>query len=417
MRNQLQRHFVITLWAKQRVFAKAVEEALLKRLGRQHSVASGVGGYVGRDNLGKLFSDLLVSHIAVQSVITDSVKSLWQDVLDHPSHKLPCRESFMLDLSCFVIPIPITDRVAIILFNPANRDRRRNNILCQVLGQPLSAGWYFSGLQKSHKAFGIISPCQVDVFFNGRIGNIFSEHFQEMILPFFVHDFVGDIRNRLPLAVFVKSPGSHEDMKMGVIMAGSSGGLQDDNISDIELAAATGIENIFETPISCLHEGVEQFGITIKPGSQELRHGQDHMAVSDTRKETPSDEVGPLVNIDLGTREAKAGFAGEGNAAYFSTVAASVLNKAHLFGIAAVEHFLDSVVVVGTVKAWPKLFKRIPMIVENLFKCVFVNAFHGSLPQTTITGLTQKSRKNCYIRGFKVPGAARLSSSYRNLYL
>ena len=177
---------------------------------------------------------------------------------------------------------------------------------------------------------------------------------------------------------------------MRVVMAGSASSLENDDVSDIEFHSDASVENVFETGVSCPHKRAEQFGVTIKPGSKELRHGQDHMAVSDTRKETPSDEVGPLVSIDLGTRQAKAGFAGEGNAAYFSTVAASVLNKAHLFGIAAVEHFLDSVIVVGTVKAWTELLKRIPVIVENLLECAFVNAFHGCSLRTTIAELTKQ---------------------------
>jgi hypothetical protein len=170
-------------------------------------------------------------------------------------------------------------------------------------------------------------------------------------------------------------------------MAGSSGGLQDDNISDIELAAATGIENIFETPISCLYEGAEQFGITIKPGSQELRRGQDHMAVSDAGQEASSDEIGPAVGIDFGTGKTKAGFTGKGNAAYLATMAASVLDKTHFVGIAAVEHFLDGVVVIRTVKAWLEQLKRIPVVIENLLKGVFVDAFHGCSLRTTITEL------------------------------
>ena len=183
MRNQLQRHIVITFGTKQRVFAEAIEETLLKRFFGHHSVASGVIGHLGRYNIGQLFSHFLIAYIAVQSVITDSVKSLWQ--------------------------------------------------------------------------------------------------------------------------------------------------------------------------------------------------------------EASSDEVGPSVGIDLGTGKTEAGFAGKGDSAYFSTVAASVLNKTHLFGIAAVEHLLDSVVVVGTVKAWTKLLKRIPVIIENLFKCVFVNAFHGCSLRTTIPELTK----------------------------
>jgi len=375
MKNQLQRHFVITFRTKQRVFAEAIEETLLKRFLWQHSVASGVSGYISRYNICKLFSHFFVTYISVQSV------------LSHTSDESEGREGFVFNLLGFVVTVPVADRFAVIPFNSANRDRRRNNILCQILSQSLSAWRYLSWLQESDKAFGIISPCSVDVSFNGRIGNIIPEHFQEMILPFFVHDFVGDIRNRLPLAVFVKPPGSHEDMKMGVIMAGSSGGLQDDNISDIELTAATGIENIFETPISCPHERTEQFGITIKPGSQELRHGQDYMAVSNTGQEASSDEIGPAVGIDLGTGKAKAGFAGKGNAAYLATMAASVLDKAHFVGIAAVEHFLDGVVVIRTVKTWLEQLKRIPVVIENLLKGVFIDAFHGCSLRTTITEL------------------------------
>jgi hypothetical protein len=33
------------------------------------------------------------------------------------------------------------------------------------------------------------------------------------------------------------------------------------------------------------------------------------------------------------------------------------------------------------------LLKRIPVIIENLLECVFVNAFHGCSLRTTITEL------------------------------
>ena len=102
MINQLQRHFVITLWANQRIFSEAVKETLLKRFFGQHSVSSGVGGYISRDDFGKVFSYLLVSNIA--------------------------------------------------------------------------------GLKKGDKAFGVIFPCPVNIFFNDRIGNVFSEHFPDGIV-------------------------------------------------------------------------------------------------------------------------------------------------------------------------------------------------------------------------------------------
>jgi len=172
-------------------------------------------------------------------------------------------------------------------------------------------------------------------------------------------------------------------------MAGPSRGLENHNISHIEFNPGAGVENVFETGMSCPHEGTEQGGVAKEPGSQELGHGQDHMAISDTRKETSSDEIGPAVGVNLGTGKTEAGFAGKSNSAYFSTVAASVLDKAHLFRIAAVEHLLNSFVVVGIVKAWPELLKRIPVIVENLLEYVFINAIHGCSLRTTITELAE----------------------------
>lgn len=387
MINQLQRHFVITLWANQRIFSEAVKETLLKRFFGQHSVASGVSGYISRDDLDKAFSHLLVSNIAVESVITDSVKSLWQNVLNHPSDESEDREGFVFNLSCFVVTVPVADGFTVISFNPANRDRRRDDIFCQILSQPLSAGGHIAGLKKGDKAFGVIFPCPVNIFFNDRIGNVFSEHFKEMVLPLSVHHVIWDIGDILPLFQWIKPPCGHEDMKVGIVMTGSSGGLENDDVSHVEFDAGAGVENIFETGISYSHERAEQFGIAVKPYSQELRHGQYDMTISYAGQEPPADEVGPSVGIALGTGKTEAGFAGESDTPHLSALTASVLNKAHLAGITAVEHFPDGIVVAGTIKLWMGLLKRIPMIVENQLKRVFVNAFHGCSLRTIITEL------------------------------
>lgn len=133
------------------------------------------------------------------------------------------------------------------------------------------------------------------------------------------------------------------------------------------------------------HEGTEPFGVTKEPASKTFRHGQYDVAVSNTRQQASADEVGPSVGIALGTGQTEAGFAGKGDASYLAAVTASVLDKTHLFGIATVEHFLDGIVIIGTVKFWMRLFKRIPVIIENLLEGVFVNAFHGCSLRTTIT--------------------------------
>jgi hypothetical protein len=178
-------------------------------------------------------------------------------------------------------------------------------------------------------------------------------------------------------------------MKMRVVMAGSSSGLENDNVSDVEFDTGAGIENIFETGMSCSHERAEQFRITIKPGSEELRHGQHYMPIRYAGKKSSGDKICPAVCIDFCTGKTKAGFACKGNSANLPTLAASVLDKTHLFRIAAVKHFLDGVVVVGTIKSCVGLLKRIPMVVENVLKSVFVNAFHGCSLRTTITELAK----------------------------
>ena len=295
----------------------------------------------------------------------------------------------MFNLAGFMVPIPVTDSLAIIPFNPANGNGRRDNIFCQVLSQPLSAGGYFSGLKESDKASGVLFPGLVNIFFNGWIGAFFSEHRQKMILPLFVHHLIGKIRNRLPLAAWVNSSCGHQDMQVGVVMAGSSGGLQHDDVSDVEIDTGAGMKNIFEAGMPGPHKRTEPFGVPKEPETKTFRHGQYDMAIGDAGQQTSADEVGPSVGVSLGTGQAEAGFAGESDTSYFSAVAASVLDKPHLFGVAAVQHFLDGIVIIGTVNFWMSFLKRIPVIIENLLECVFVNAFHGCSLRTTITEMVK----------------------------
>ena len=108
------------------------------------------------------------------------------------------------------------------------------------------------------------------------------------------------------------------------------------------------------------------------------------MAIGDAGQKPSADEVGPSLGVSLGTRKAEAGFAGKGDPSYLATLAAAVLDIAHLIGVTAAKHFLDRVVVIRTVKSWVSLLKLIPVIVENLLKGIFVNAIHGGSLRTTL---------------------------------
>ena len=119
--------------------------------------------------------------------------------------------------------------------------------------------------------------------------------------------------------------------------------------------------------MSSSDERAEQFRIMVKPCSQELRHGQHYVSICYAGQKSSGDKISPTVSIDFSTGKTKAGFAGKSDTSYLATVAASVLYKAHFFWIAAVKHFLYGVIVIGTVKFWMGLLKRIPVVVENLF--------------------------------------------------
>jgi hypothetical protein len=173
-------------------------------------------------------------------------------------------------------------------------------------------------------------------------------------------------------------------MQVGIVMAGPSGGLQHDDASDVKLSATAGGKNIFEAGMSGPHEGTEPVGVPKEPSPKTFRHGQYDMAIGNPGQQAPADEVGPSVGVSLGTGKTEAGFTGKSDTSYFAAVAASELDKAHFLGVAAVQHFLDGIVKIGTVKFGMGLLKRIPVIVENLLECVFINAFHGCSMRTTI---------------------------------
>jgi hypothetical protein len=97
-------------------------------------------------------------------------------------------------------------------------------------------------------------------------------------------------------------------------MAGSSRGLENNDVSDVEFTSASGLENVFETGMSCPHEWTEQCGVTIKPCSQKFGHGQYHMAIGDAGQKPSANKVGPSFGVSLGTGKAEAGFSGKGEA-------------------------------------------------------------------------------------------------------
>jgi len=385
--DQFQRHSIAAFGANQRVLTETVEEPLLERFCRQNSVASGVNRHICRYYFADSISHLLVSDIAVESVIADSVKPFWHNVLNHTADELQNREGLVFNLPCFVVTVPVTDGFTIISLDSANRDRRGYDIFCQVLSQPLSSGRHFSGLEKSDEAFWIVFPCTVNILFNPWVRDILPDRLQQMILPLSVHHFVWDVSDIFPFLSGINSACGHEYMKVRIILSGSSCCLEDNNISCVDLFAGVCIENIFEAGVAGLYERTQQCWVAIKPHSQEIGHSEHDMAISNSGQQSPADEVCPSVGIDFCAGKAEAGFAGKCYYPFLAAMATTVLDKAHFFGISTTKHFLDDIIIIRAVKALVGLLKLVPVIMEYLLECVFVDTFHGHSLRTKIAEL------------------------------
>ena len=83
---------------------------------------------------------------------------------------------------------------------------------CQILSQPLTAGRDFFFMYKCDKAFWVVGPCFVNVFFDFRIGNILFEHGEQMKLPLSVDEGKGMQENCPPCFVRCNSSFSKQNV-------------------------------------------------------------------------------------------------------------------------------------------------------------------------------------------------------------
>lgn len=228
--DQFPLHGIATLRAGQRVLAKGFLEPLCKRRSGKHSEATGIGrGCAGLPESGQSVSVPGITGVGVQPVIPDSLESFGQDMLDHASEEGQDRYGLRLDGLGLVVSIPVADRLVIIAFDASDGDRRGGDLLGEILGESFPPGGHLSFLQESDEALGVVFPALVDLGLDGGRVHLFREHGQQMVLPFAVHEFVGDIGDGFPSALGIDSPGREQDVKMGVVSTGSATGLQDDN--------------------------------------------------------------------------------------------------------------------------------------------------------------------------------------------
>ena len=107
----------------------------------------------------------------------------------------------------------------------------------------------------------------------GHVDEHLLQHGQQVVLPFLVHEVVGDERDGLPLPPEVQSAAGDQDVQMGVVVAAASSRLQDDDGADVQLGAGRGAKDVLQASLAGPHQATEKGRISIKPGVEEVGHG------------------------------------------------------------------------------------------------------------------------------------------------
>ncbi len=56
----------------------------------------------------------------MEAVIADALKAFWENVLNHPADEAENGKGEVFDLAGFMVAVPITNNVSVILFNSAH---------------------------------------------------------------------------------------------------------------------------------------------------------------------------------------------------------------------------------------------------------------------------------------------------------
>lgn len=112
--------------------------------------------------------------VAVEPEVTNTLKVFWEDMLNHAANEPQDGESDVLDLSGFMVAIPVPDGGAVVALDAMDRDRRGGDILGEIFRESLTAGRNIPFFEIGDKAFRVVFPPQVDGFFYGRFRDVMA---------------------------------------------------------------------------------------------------------------------------------------------------------------------------------------------------------------------------------------------------
>src|SRR5215470_19275390 len=160
------------------------------------------------------------------------------------------------------------------------------------------------------------------------------------------------------------------DMQVRVVLTIATMGLDHDDIAALQEPATDQAEDIIQAPHPTPHERTQhRVGLLIKRFPEDLRHGQDDMAVDDALMEHLADLAHPVVHVDFGTAQAQRRFTAHRDEMFaLATVETAVFDRAYLLGIPTPEHLINEAIIVGLIVARVAVFEPVPVLGKDLFE-------------------------------------------------
>ena len=77
-----------------------------------------------------------------------------------------------------------------------------------------------------------------------------SQHLEQVVLPFFVHQFIGNEGHGFSGSLLGQSAGRDEDVQMRVELSRAAVGLQHHHATDVQGLTGGGLENVLQTGVA-----------------------------------------------------------------------------------------------------------------------------------------------------------------------
>ena len=199
-------------------------------------------------------SDVSIADVGVEAIIADALKAFREDMLDHATDEAQDGQSGVLDLSGFMVPIPVTDSLAVVAFDAVDGDRRGDDIFGEIASEAAALGGQIAFFDEGDEAFWVVFPGAIKGGFDSGVGDVLTEQGEEMVLPFAMDDVEREVGDVFPGLMLGEAAGGEEDMEMGVVISGAAGGLQDDDGAGVERLACDGVEDIQQAGLAGLNE-------------------------------------------------------------------------------------------------------------------------------------------------------------------